>query len=127
MGSDIKHLKESFDEFKEDTKKFHEKQTEMLDELKAEWQKFGGLVQGVASIQAQVNEHDKFITEIKEHVRDMIEERKDTKRRIKDFVFKWGFNLLMFMVMLYLFFSLQLANKNLIQTLEKGIVIESIE
>lgn len=118
MGSDIKHLKESFDEFKEDTKQFHEKQTEMLDELKAEWQKFGGLIQGLTSLQHQVNEHEKFIAEIKAPVKEIMEERKDTKRRLRDIAWRWGGSVVLFVVVLYVLFTASSALQGVSEALK---------
>lgn len=120
MGSDITHLKESFDELKEDTKEFHQQQTEMLDELKTEWQKFGGVVQGFTSIQIQVNEHEKFISEYKHPIKEMVEDKKDNKKRLRDLAWKWGAILLIFVVTMYVLFTASQAMQGLSQALQNG-------
>lgn len=120
MGSDIKHLKESFDEFKDDTKQFHEKQTEMLDELKAEWQKFGGLIQGLTSLQHQVNEHEKFISEYKHPIKEMVEDKKDNKKRWRDLAWKWGAILVIFVATMYVLFTASQAMQGLSHALQNN-------
>lgn len=64
MQSDIAHLTKSFDEFKEETKEFHKEQTKMLNELSEKWLAYGGLSQGVLTIQKQVNENTVKIEKI---------------------------------------------------------------
>lgn len=113
MGSDITHLKESFDEFKDNTK-------ESLDTLKIEWQKFGGLVQGFTSIQMQVNEHEKFISEYRHPIMEMVEDKKDNKKRLRDLAWKWGAVLLIFVVTMYVLLTASQAMQGLSQALQNG-------
>ena len=69
MGADIAHLKESFDEFKEETKGFHEHQTRMLDELNKKWVEFSGLFQSLTTLQRQVNDNAQRIKDLEEEVK----------------------------------------------------------
>lgn len=64
MEADISHLTKSFDEFKDETKIFHERQTDMLDELKEGWQKFGGIIQGLSGMQKQINVIDGRVNDL---------------------------------------------------------------
>jgi len=64
MEANISHLAKSFDEFKDETKEFHKEQTKMLNELSEKWLAYGGLSQGVLTIQKQVNENTAQIEKI---------------------------------------------------------------
>ena len=102
MEADISHLTKSFDEFKDETKEFHERQTDMLEELKEGWQKFGGVVQGLATIQRQANDHERWISENREFIASLKEDKKDTKGRLKDFLYSFVIPQLLTAIVLYL-------------------------
>lgn len=102
MEADISHLTKSFDEFKNETKVFHERQTDMLDELKEGWQKFGGVVQGLATIQKQANDHERWISENRDFIAGLKEDKKDNKGRMKDFLFSYIIPQIITAVVLYL-------------------------
>jgi len=84
MQSDIEHLATSFDEFKDDTKKFHER----IDDLARDIHKVGGLIQALASVQEQVNENAKWINENKDLIISIKKERASNRQRIYDMAFK---------------------------------------
>lgn len=90
MQSNIEHLTSAFDEFKRDTKEFHRTQTLAIDDMKRQWQEVGGFISSLSAIQVQVNKNSEWLSLHKSELEEIIEERKDNKKRFWDFVWKFG-------------------------------------
>lgn len=63
VEENIDHLTKSFDEFKKETKEYHDYQTIALDGLNKEWGRLSGLLTGQSDLQSQINDLDKKIEE----------------------------------------------------------------
>ena len=123
IETDLTHIKDDLGEIKSEQKEVSSK----IDNVASKIQELGGLTQLISAVQIQVNQNTQWISDNTQFISELKDERKDTKRRVRDFIFKWGFNLLLFVVVAYLYNSLEQANKALIKTLENGIVIEQIK
>lgn len=55
MKADIRSMSESFKEFKNETKDFHERQSKQLDDMARQWNEVGGVVKMVADINNRMN------------------------------------------------------------------------
>lgn len=78
-----------------------ERQTNILDELTKEWSKFGGFIQSQADLQRQINEARKWIDDNRYDIKDLLDSKKDTKRRIKDILFQYGSTFIMGLLAIY--------------------------
>lgn len=61
MKSDMRSLKESFDEFKDETKEYHKNQAQRLDDMAESWQEIGSFVTMVTNQNKQIEELEKKV------------------------------------------------------------------
>ena len=79
----MSHLTKSFDDFKIDTRDFHKEQ-------RLQWEKFGGEIQGFASIKAEVLMLTQWMAEVAPTLKLIIQDRQDNRKRLWDVAWKWG-------------------------------------
>lgn len=126
MQSDISHLTKAFDEFKEDTKEFHKKQSEAIDKLHSTYQEISGMLNLVSDLRTEVGLNTEWRTKNDEHLADLISEKKDNRKRLKDAAWKYGVPIIIAVSVSY-FMGLQQQNSSILSALEQGIVIEEVQ
>lgn len=126
MQSDIEHLAKSFDEFKEDTKEFHKKQSLLIDEWAKFRQEFGGITKLIADLRAMTQVNTEWRVEHQHSIEKIIADREDTTSRIKDAIWKYGLPIFLAIGVSYIYNTNSL-NHDVVGVLKQGVVEEKIK
>ena len=73
--------------------------------MKRQWQEMGGVMKGMVDIQRTLNEHQDWISKHGPFLLAMIDERKDNRKRMLDYVWKFGWVLLGVILIIYISIS----------------------
>lgn len=90
MSTNMEHMAISFDEMKASVEKNHEKMSEFLERMAELHQIIGGFEKLSSDLYGKVEENTAFRVSNHPMLEDIRNERKDTKRRLKDAAWKFG-------------------------------------
>lgn len=90
LTTEMAHLTKSFDEFKADTKEFHKLQTAAAEEMRKQFSDMAISMNILIEVQAKANKNSEWIAKNSPLLEEIMNERKDNRKRFIDYFFKFG-------------------------------------
>lgn len=94
MEEKMVYMTKSIDSLSSNTYEFHKKQEGQWEEMLKQWNNAYATIQKVVKIEVEVDNNSKWIQEHNTALSEIISERKDNRRRMLEYVWKFGWIIL---------------------------------